>query len=80
MSLFLDVIIIGILSCLMMDLWQKLLKLTYNINPSDWKIIGRWFIFVVLKNKIYNPNIENETVFDKCSNVKTCQGVVCYFE
>lgn len=63
MSLFLDIVIIGILSCLMMDLWQKLLKLTYNINPSDWKIIGRWFIFVVLKNKIYNPNIENENPF-----------------
>ena len=46
-----------------MDLWQRLLKLTYGINPSDWRIIGRWFIYVILKQKIYNPNIENEKPF-----------------
>ena len=63
MNFILDIIIVGILSCLMMDLWQRFLQLTYSINPSDWKIIGRWFIFVVLKNKIYNPNIDDETPF-----------------
>ena len=47
-----------------MDLWQRLLKLTYGINPSDWKIIGRWFIYLVLKQKIYNPNIENESAYN----------------
>ena len=54
------IILVGLLSCLVMDLWQRLLKLTYGINPSDWKIIGRWFIYLILKQKLYNPNIENE--------------------
>ena len=58
------IIIVGLLSCLVMDLWQRLLKLTYGINPSDWKIIGRWFIYLVLKQKIYNPNIENESAYN----------------
>ena len=57
------IIVVGLLSCLAMDLWQRLLKLTYGINPSDWRIIGRWFIYVILKQKIYNPNIENEKSF-----------------
>ena len=60
MNIILDIVAVGILSCLFMDMWQRLLKLTYDINPSDWKIIGRWIIYVVLKQKIYNPNIENE--------------------
>ena len=58
------IIIVGLLSCLVMDLWQRLLKLTYGINPSDWKIIGRWFIYLVLKQKVYNPNIENEEPYE----------------
>ena len=59
------IIVVGLLSCLAMDLWQRFLKLTYGINPSDWRIIGRWFIYVILKQKIYNPNIENEKPFKK---------------
>ncbi len=58
------IIIVGLLSCLVMDVWQRLLKLTYGINPSDWKIIGRWFIYLVLKQKVYNPNIENEEPYE----------------
>ena len=63
MILTFHIIFVGLLSCLVMDLWQRLLKLTYGINPSDWKIIGRWFIFLILKQKVYNPNIENEKPF-----------------
>ena len=63
MILTFHIIFVGLLSCLVMDLWQRLLKLTYGINPSDWKIIGRWFIFLIIKQKVYNPNIENEKPF-----------------
>ena len=37
------IVIIGIVSCLTMDMWQRLLKLLYDINPSDWGVVGRWF-------------------------------------
>ena len=52
------IVIIGIVSCVVMDLWQRLLKLLYNINPSDWSVVGRWFVLVVSDRQIYNPTID----------------------
>ena len=54
------IIFIGIISCLCMDLWQRFLKITLKINPSDWAIVGRWFVLSISKGKVYNPNIDNE--------------------
>ena len=54
----LNIIIIGIISCFAMDIWQRLLKMTYGINPSDWAIVGRWYVLLISKAKIYNPIIE----------------------
>ena len=54
------IVIIGIVSCLAMDMWQRLLKLLYDINPSDWGVVGRWFVLVVSRGKIYNPTIDEE--------------------
>ena len=52
------IVIIGIVSCVVMDVWQRLLKLLYSINPSDWGIVGRWFVLVLSEGKIYNPTID----------------------
>ena len=52
------IVIIGILSCVVMDVWQRLLKLLYSINPSDWSVVGRWFVLVVSERQIYNPTID----------------------
>ena len=52
------VVIIGIASCVVMDVWQRLLKLLYSINPSDWSVVGRWFVLVVSDRRIYNPTID----------------------
>ena len=52
------VVIIGIASCVVMDVWQRLLKLLYSINPSDWSVVGRWFVLVVSERQIYNPTID----------------------
>ena len=46
------IVIIGIVSCLAMDMWQRLLKLLYNVNPSDWGVVGRWFLLVMSRGKI----------------------------
>ena len=54
------IVIIGIVSCLAMDMWQRLLKLLYDINPSDWGVVGRWFVLVLSRGKIYNPTIDEE--------------------
>ena len=64
MELF-HIIIIGIISCCAMDLWQRLLKFLFGINPSDWAVVGRWFVLSISKGKIYNPDIDNEPVIKK---------------
>ena len=43
----LHIVIIGIVSCLAMDVWQRLLQMMYGINPSDWAIVGRWYILLI---------------------------------
>ena len=74
----LNIVIIGIISCLAMDIWQRLLKIMYDINPSDWAIVGRWYILLISKAKIYNPIIEevppikNELRIDRIILVTTC--------
>jgi len=55
------IVIIGIVSCVVMDVWQRLLKLLYSINPSDWSVVGRWFVLVVSERQIYNPTIDQAT-------------------
>ena len=64
MELF-HIIIIGVISCCAMDLWQRFLKFSFGINPSDWAVVGRWFILSISKGKIYNPDIDNEPVIKK---------------
>ena len=52
------IIVVGIVSCVVMDVWQRLLKLLYGINTSDWSVVGRWFVLVFSERKIYNPTID----------------------
>ena len=52
------IVIIGIVSCVVMDVWQKLLKLLYSIDPSNWSVVGRWFVLVFSEKQIYNPTID----------------------
>ena len=52
------IVIIGIVCCVVMDVWQRLLKLLYSINPSDWSVVGRWFVLVVSERQIFNPTID----------------------
>ncbi len=45
------IVIIGIVSCLTMDMWQRLLKLLYDINPSDRGVGIPWFFFMPVLGK-----------------------------
>ena len=60
------IIIIGIVSCLAMDMWQRLLKLLYDINPSEWGVVGRWFFFMPVLGKGF-LGIKTPSPFMACS-------------
>ena len=82
-----DPIITGIFCCIGMDLWQRILFLTFNIPPANWSTAGRWFIMMVSKKMIINQNLDNENpikyelqigwVFHYC--VAIGYGFVYYF-
>ena len=82
-----DSIITGIFCCIGMDLWQRVLFLTFNIPPTNWSTAGRWFIMMVSKKMIINQNLDNENpikyelqigwVFHYC--VAIGYGLVYYF-
>ncbi|MEE2773840.1 MAG: DUF2938 family protein [Pseudomonadota bacterium] len=43
MSLF-GIFLAGILSCIAMDFWQRLLLALFKIPTSNWAMVGRWLI------------------------------------
>ena len=55
-----DPIIAGIVCCIAMDVWQRILFLTFNIPPTNWSITGRWFVMLISKKIIFNQNLDHE--------------------
>ena len=55
-----DPIIAGIVCCIAMDVWQRILFLTFNIPPTNWSITGRWFMMLISKKIIFNQNLDYE--------------------
>ena len=55
-----DPIIAGIVCCIAMDVWQRILFLTFNIPPTNWFITGRWFMMLISKQIIFNQNLDHE--------------------
>ena len=39
-----ELILIGIGSCVFFDLWQRVFQIFTSIPPSNWALVGRWFI------------------------------------
>ena len=38
-----DAVLSGVFATIVLDLWQRLLKLATGIPPANWALIGRWF-------------------------------------
>ena len=55
-----DIIFAGVLCCIAMDLWQRLLFVMYKIPPTNWAPTGRWLLMLMNKGIIFNINLENE--------------------
>ena len=55
-----DPIIAGIVCCIAMDIWQRILFLTLNIPPTNWSTAGRWFMMLISKKIIFNQNLDDE--------------------
>ena len=55
-----SIVISGIAACLVLDLWQQLLKRWMGIPTSNWAVVGRWFIHTWRVKTMYQPTIDAE--------------------
>ena len=42
--MFINICIVGVLACVVLDLWQRVLFVMFKIPPSNWAVVGRWLI------------------------------------
>lgn len=53
-----DIIIAGVMACLAMDSFQRLLFLTIGQPPSNWAVVGRWAFILLRTGRLYQPQID----------------------
>ena len=62
-----ELILIGIGSCVIFDLWQRIFQRFTSIPPSNWTIVGRWFIGLISNGRLIanqlseQPEAKHET-------------------
>ena len=54
-----DIIIAGIVACLAMDIFQRVLLITSGQAPSNWAVVGRWAFNVLRTTHLYQPAIDS---------------------
>ena len=55
MESFLIILTVGILSCAILDAWQRVLFFLAKVPPTNWAIVGRWLI-LFLKSRTWVQN------------------------
>ena len=63
-----ELIVIGIGSCIIFDLWQRMFQIFTSIPPSNWAFVGRWFVGLISRGRIMasrlseQPAVKHETL------------------
>ena len=55
-----ELILIGIGSCVIFDLWQRVFQRFTSIPPSNWTIVGRWFIGLISNGRLMANQLSEE--------------------
>ena len=55
-----ELILIGIASCVVFDLWQRFFERFTSIPPSNWAIVGRWFIGLISNGRLMANQLSEE--------------------
>jgi len=56
----LEIILIGICSCIIFDLWQRVLQTLTSIPPSNWALVGRWFIGLASRGRLIASQLSEQ--------------------
>ena len=63
----LELVLIGIGSCIVFDVWQRIFQIFTSIPPSNWTLVGRWFIGLISNGQLIanqlsrQPEAKHET-------------------
>ena len=70
-----ELILIGIASCVIFDLWQRVFQRFTSIPPSNWTIVGRWFIGLISNARL----IANQLSEQPEANHETPVGWIVHY-
>ena len=57
MEFLFEITVVGVFSCLVFDLWQRIFKLLTGIPPSNWAMVGRWLLNLIKNRQVFVNNI-----------------------
>ena len=57
MEFLFEITVVGVFSCLVFDLWQRIFKLLTGIPPSNWAMVGRWLLNLIKNRQLFVNNI-----------------------
>jgi len=63
MNDILSIVVVGIFSCIILDILGYLLRLIGIPEPS-WATVGRWTYYMIKNGAFYNPKIINMEKFN----------------
>ena len=55
-----ELILIGIGSCIVFDVWQRIFQIFTSIPPSNWKLVGRWFIGLISNGQLIASQLSQQ--------------------
>jgi hypothetical protein len=56
----LSIVISCVAACLVLDLWQQLLRRVFGIPAANFAVVGRWFLHIWRFKTMYPPTIDSE--------------------
>ncbi len=56
----LELILIGIGSCVVFDVWQRIFQIFTSIQPSNWALVGRWFIGLISNGQLIAKQLSQQ--------------------
>ena len=55
-----ELILIGIGSCFVFDAWQRIFQIFTSIPPSNWTLVGRWFIGLMSNGQLIASQLSQQ--------------------
>jgi len=72
---YFELILIGIGSCIVFDVWQSIFQIFTSIPPSNWAMAGRWFVGLISDGQLIASQLSKQPE----AKHKTPTGWVVYF-